>query len=181
MRNRFKHFTRFKRFMLGALSLALIASPSFAIDANLVLEGSVQGAIEGESTTAGREDTIEVLGVSGSLTTPIGAGGTQSGQGQCRRVTIRKAVDKSSPLLAIAWAQNEVLSEFQLRFYRPSQTGVTQNYFTLNLNNARIVSISQAGGEGDATLVEQVSFLFSAAEYVYLGGITGQVSCNTGA
>jgi type VI protein secretion system component Hcp len=56
------------------------------------------------------------------------------------------------------------MSVFSLRFYRPSGRG-TEHYLTISLVDARILSISHAGGDSDAGPSEQVTFGFSGAVY----------------
>ncbi|MBO0150355.1 type VI secretion system tube protein TssD, partial [Vibrio sp. Vb2424] len=55
-------------------------------------------------------------------------------------VTLIKLLDKSSPLLANAIANNERL-EMTFNFYRTSQTGSQEKYYTITLREASIINL----------------------------------------
>ncbi len=175
MRRRLRSF-----WLVFAMSVGLIvsASSSQAIHAALTLEGGVQGSIEGENTIPGREQTIEVLGYADGLVTPsTPPGQTGLGPPDCRPLTIRKLIGRATPKLAEAWGASEVMSVFELRFYEPGGT----HYFTIELDNPVILSISRAGGEDDDKPQEQVTFGFSHVTYTHvISGNSSQFACVVG-
>jgi len=56
-------------------------------------------------------------------------------------IVITKPVDKSSPLLAKAISDNEVMTICNFTLYRTSKEGINQEYYTIKLSKARIASI----------------------------------------
>ncbi|WP_071882791.1 Hcp family type VI secretion system effector [Chania multitudinisentens] len=56
-------------------------------------------------------------------------------------VTIKKPIDKSSPLLAVAISSNELL-EAMFYFYRTSQDGTQELYFSVKLTGVTISEFS---------------------------------------
>jgi type VI secretion system Hcp family effector len=107
----------------------------------LTLNGQAQGLISagcasvnsiGNKSQPAHRDQIMVMTVSHSMSR------VQNVNHQC--FTFIKPVDKSSPLLGKAITDNETLS-CEFSFYRTSQTGLNECYYTLKLINARISSI----------------------------------------
>ena len=173
---------RARLLMIGLLGASiLLATPTaYAIDAALTLEGGAQGPIQGENTTPDRKDTIAILGYSDSLVVPSTAQGQIGGGPECRPLTIRKLMDRTTPLLAQAFATSEIMSVFELRFYRPNGGG-TVNWFTIELDNPVILSISRAGGEDDDQPQEQVTFGFTDVLYRHdVEGVVRNFSCTGG-
>ena len=93
-----------------------------ALNAYLSLKGESHGHINGSVTQAGREDLIEVIAVNHEVLTPRdAASGLPTGKRQHKPITITKDVDKSSPLLYRALAENELLRLFPnlaVRYFR---------------------------------------------------------------
>ena len=113
-----------------------------ALNAFLTLSGSRQGNIRGSVTQKGREGKIMVIAADHTFYSPVDQ---MSGQISGRRVhmplVITKEVDRSSPLLRMALANNEIMKDFRLEFWEPSPTGMEKQYFTIQLINAAISSI----------------------------------------
>lgn len=83
-------------------------------------------------------------------------------------LTIKKPVDKSSPLLNKAISENEVLTcEFDL--YRTSRTGTNELYYKIKLTNARItdiqLGIAHVVNNNDAQPEESVSFSYESISW----------------
>jgi type VI secretion system secreted protein Hcp len=94
--------------------------------------------------------------------------------------TLRKELDRSTPLLYRALSTNETLAEFELQCWRPSlPTGAEQQYFTIRLKNARVVGIRQRMPntanpqlQGLETY-EDVTFSYDAITWTWTdGGVT---------
>ena len=106
-----------------------------------------------------------------------------SGQTTGRRIykplRIVKAIDKTTPLLFKALAQNQVIAgEFRLRRPNPTGDGI-ENYYTVSITGGRVAGIRDwktntrdlsADRAGD---LEEVSFVFQTITFTYNnGGIT---------
>lgn len=113
-----------------------------ALNAYLNLSGETQGKIKGSVTRAGREDLIKVIAVNHEVISPRdAASGLPTGKRQHKPLIITKEVDKSSPLLYQLLTNNENITEWDLRFWRPSRAGKEFQFYTLELVNATISGI----------------------------------------
>lgn len=113
-----------------------------ALNAYMRLTGETQGEIKGSVTQAGREDSIMVIGWNHEVVSPRdAASGMASGKRQHKPLTVTKELDKSSPLLANVLYNNENITQWELRCWRPSPTGAEEQYYTVELVNATISSI----------------------------------------
>ena len=128
-----------------ALGAALVFCSHYgwaAMPAHLAIEGD-SGPIEGSCTMEGREGTIVVYSFGHNVILPTDP---QSGQSTGRRMhnplKILKEIDKSSPRLYEALCTGERLRRVTLRFYRSAPAGEEENYFTILLEDAMIVSIT---------------------------------------
>jgi type VI secretion system secreted protein Hcp len=119
-----------------------LSAPSWAaLNAYLTLRGEFQGDIKGSVTQKGRAGKIMVIAFDHSIESALSPYNSQpTGQRQHKPLVITKEVDKSSPLLHNAQSRNERLN-FELQFWQPSATGVEKQHYTINLVNARIISI----------------------------------------
>ena len=144
----------------------------------------VNGApVEGESleTSLGRQNSIECLYYRCAVALPRAAGsGTATGRRTHEPLVVRKRIDKSSPLLARALTQNQVVDGV-FKFFRLSPTGdgTTQHYFTTEISQGRITAIAQfvTDSASRAELanqpLEEVTFVFNQIAWTYeLGGVT---------
>ncbi len=80
-------------------------------------------------------------------------------------VTIKKPIDKSSPLLGKAINDNEILTcNFDL--YRTNRFGINEKYYNLKLTNARIsdinFSIAHVVIDSDMQPQESISFIYES-------------------
>jgi len=116
------------------------------------VKGATQGDITTDANTAdsigggwqeGFEDFFLVQRLSHNLTVPRDP---HSGQPSGRRVhqplTVTKILDKSSPMLAIALTTGEALPECELHYYRTSELGKQEHYFTVKLEDALLTDIT---------------------------------------
>jgi len=162
------------------LTLLLLAPARAALNAYLTLKGQKQGAIQGGATQKGRENRIVVIAYTHEIKAPVDAAtGGPSGRRQHGLFSITKEGDKRTPLLQQALATNENLPEFELQCWRPSPSGVEQQYYTIRLTNARVVSIRQQmpnTASPDLRRVEtyeEVSFTYQTITWTWTeGGIT---------
>ncbi len=94
-------------------------------------------------------------------------------------LSITKNIDKSSPLLATAWGDEEWLS-CKLDLYRVNNFGVNEKYYTLQLNKAKISSISlvmpNVVDQGGAETQEVVDFVYKDIIWTHhIAGTSGYV------
>ena len=132
--------------ILIAAVLALTPLSAFAaLPAYMWATGETQGVINGSVDHPGRENSMEVVEFSHSRSQAIdSASGLPSGKRQHRPIRITKPVDKASPLLQTAMTNNESLTTVRIDFYTSSNSGAEQQYYTVELLNARITNISQS-------------------------------------
>ena len=111
--------------------------------AYLELEGVNQGVIQGSCEIERREGTIVVYSLGHNVTVPTDpASGLPTGRRVHNPLKILKEIDKSSPRLYQALVTGERLAKFILRFYRINDEGREEHYFTIQLEDAVIVSMT---------------------------------------
>lgn len=107
----------------------------------LTLEGVMQGTIDGSCDQIGREGTILCQAFEHEISIPRDP---QSGQPTGLRVhnpmKITKVYDKASPKLYMALCSGERMKVFQLKWYRINPAGTEEHYFTIDLEDAIVVS-----------------------------------------
>ena len=144
-------------------------------------------AVEGDSQQETTEGAIECTSFQ-SAVAARNAGG--SGQATGRRthegIVIRKSIDRSTPFLAKALCNNEVI-EGTFRFFRPNPNGhgTTEHYFTVEITNGRVARIHLVSPDGDAhpgdppfiTAFEDVHFVYNEITWRY--EITGTEHTDT--
>ena len=84
-----------------------------------------------------------------------------------------KPVDKSSPLLHQALTLNTTLPQVKFAFYRPSPTtGLSEHFFTIELQNANIVSVRRfsAPEPGGAEDREVIAFTYQKIIWTWVDG-----------
>ncbi len=139
--------------------------------------------IKGESTqhSLGRQDSIECVYYEQAVVTAREAGsGMATGRRQYNPLVIRKRIDKASPLILKALAENQVI-EGTFKFFRPNPTGdgTTEQFYTVVIKAGRVASVKQLCPD---TLVpatstepplEEISFVFHTIAWTFMqGGVT---------
>lgn len=156
----------------GALAGTALAplSESEALEAYLKLAGERQGQIKGGVTKAGHEGAIKVTSVSHQVSMSVApATGLATGKRQHKPFVITKPVDKSSPILHAALADNETLTTFELGVYEPGAKSKDAPTYRIRLTNARVTSI-QLGMDKDGNLRQDVAFTYQKIEWVWMAG-----------
>ena len=133
--------------------------------------------IKGDSTqtSENRADTIECVYYEQSVRSAREAGsGLATGRRQHDPITIRKRIDKSSPLLFKALCNNEEV-EGKFLFFRPkpSGDGTTEQFYTVEIKKGRIAtyrtfvpdSIEPASSRMPP--MEEVQFVFHTITQTY--------------
>lgn len=133
--------------------------------------------IQGESTqtSLGRENSIECIFFCDSVRTAREKGsGMATGRRTYEPIKIKKRIDKSSPLLARALCNNEVV-EGIFKFFRPNPAGdgTTEHFFTVEIAEGRLASILRVSPDcidpASATSppVEEVGMVFHNITWTY--------------
>jgi type VI secretion system secreted protein Hcp len=153
-----------------------------ALNSYLTLKGDTQGDIKGSCTQAGREDSMEIYGWSHEVISPRdAASGLPTGKRQHKPLTITKAVDKASPLLTNVLCNNENISEWSLKCWRPSKTGAEVQYYTIDLVNANVSGIrseqlnNKYAENMNHEIREHISFTYQKITWTWVdGGISAE-------
>jgi type VI secretion system secreted protein Hcp len=145
--------------------------------------------IKGESTqhSLGRENSIECLYFEQAVKTAREAGsGMATGRRQYEPLLLRKRIDKSSPLIAKALVENQVI-EGTFKFFRPNPTGdgTTQHFYSIKIEDGRVASQKMyvpdtiVPATSTEPPLEEVSFVFHTITWTFEdGGITHQDTWN---
>lgn len=153
-----------------------------ALNSYLKCEGATQGAFNGSVTQAGREDSIEVYGWSHEVVSPRdAASGLPTGKRMHKPFVITKPIDKATPLLMKALADNENVPKWKLNCWRPSKSGKEEQYYTIELQNGSISGIrsEQLNNKYPENMKheirEHVSFCYQKIIWTFNdGGITAE-------
>ncbi|MDT8273411.1 MAG: type VI secretion system tube protein Hcp [Desulfomonilia bacterium] len=138
-----------------------------AFDSFLKIEG-----IPGESTDDKHKDWIEILSYSHGLSQPgsgsVSSGGSRSAE-RCdhQDFSIVKALDKSSPKLALFCCNGQHIKEVKLELCRA--VGDKQKYMEYKLSDVIVSSVRPGGSsQGGETLpLEEVSFNYGKIDWTY--------------
>lgn len=119
--------------------------------------------IEGSCDASFKEGTIVVVGLGHEIDVPYNVGtGAPSGGPAHEPFVITKYVDKASPRLYQALAENRSM-DLLFRFYRTDNAhGQEEHYYTIFLDNARIVNMRMAFPN-----IEQISFVYQTIRWTY--------------
>jgi type VI secretion system secreted protein Hcp len=145
----------------------------------------INGAdVRGESTqqSLGRADSIECVYYEHSIATASSQSavasekGTIAGRPQYKPITIRKRIDKSSPLLIQAIAQGQAV-EGTFKFFRPNPTGdgTTEQFYTVEFKGGHVDSVKQYVPDtidpktASDPPMEEVTFSYSSVTFTYAG------------
>ncbi len=144
--------------------------------------------IHGDSTqtSLGRQDAIECLSFNLSVITARETGsGQATGRRQWQPISCVKRIDKASPYLFMALIENKNI-DAMFKFYRPNPSGdgTTQQFYTVEIHDGRIATLSQLRPDLSAgsTLppMEELTLVFQEITGTYQqGGITWSDDWNT--
>lgn len=157
--------------VIGLVAIfGLINYADAAVDMFLKVENIAnQAPIEGESTTEGYENWIDILSVSWGVSNPapiISGGGGGAGKASFSDFNFVKKTDKSSPKLFLAVAKGEVLPSANFHVTDLIGAKVTP-YIIFNLDKVRVTSYSISGAEGTDRPTESLSLNFAKVQYEY--------------
>jgi type VI secretion system secreted protein Hcp len=141
--------------------------------------------IKGNSAqlSMGRADSIECVYYEQAVSTAREAGsGMATGRRRYEPIIIRKRIDKATPLLFKALANNEVVDGV-LKFFRPNPTGdgTTEQFYTVEFKGGRVSSLKNYSPDcidpvsTNQPPMEELGFVFNTIIWTYMdGGITHQ-------
>ena len=149
-----------------------------ALNAFLMLEGTIQGHIKGGVTQRGREHTIVVVAANHEVMSPMGnaGGGAAIGKRIHKPFVITKELDKSSPLLYQAMAKAESMAIWELKFYTLTGSGIEIQHYTVKLTGALITGIrfslpdTKDTDAGTPDAHEEIEFSYRSIEWIWTDG-----------
>jgi type VI secretion system secreted protein Hcp len=155
---------------------------AMALNAYMRITGAVQGEIKGSVTQAGREDSILVNAMAHQLASPFdSSSGLPSGKRQHGPIIVTKEIDRATVPLVNAWANNENLTDVEIRFWQPSPSGAEFQYYTIELVNANVAEIraemlnNKYPENMPQPVREHVSFVYDKIIWTWEdGGITAE-------
>lgn len=132
---------------------------------HLQLSTLQSGDIHGSCQIREKEDTIISVGLGHQLNVPYDeATGQITSLRRHSPMIITKYIDESSPLLYKALCNNET-AEAYLKYYRTKTNGQEEHYYTIHLQNCKIVSIKTAFPN-----IEQISLLYQTITWIWEEG-----------
>ena len=147
---------------MAVLAIVAVASPSWAArEAYLIVNGQIQGAIQGDSTAKIAPNAIVGQAIGLGLSIPPG-GGQTVGRASVEPFKIAKFPDKASPKLLLAALTNESL-KLDLTWFGADLAGTPiAKTFSITLEGAIIVGIETSGATTVANgVTEEISFIFN--------------------
>jgi type VI secretion system secreted protein Hcp len=139
------------------------------------VEGTTTGKFKGESTKEKQKDKIPGLSFEYAVRSPFdGATGNQSGKRLHEPIRFVKEWGASTPQFFHSLATNETLKKVTFEFWRTDPTGKQAAYYTITLENARVVTVKQFSSDvkvqgsvtsqravsSSANELEEISFVF---------------------
>jgi len=154
---------------VAVLGIAVGASPSWAArEAYLVVNGQIQGVIQGDSTAkvAPNAIVVQAIGLGLSIPTSSTPGGGQTlGRASVEPFKIAKFPDKASPKLLLACASGQHIPEGLMTCRKAGKE--QQEYLKVKFTDLLVSSFQTGGSNGDVIPVDQISLNFSKIEYEY--------------
>jgi type VI secretion system secreted protein Hcp len=146
-----------------------------------ITQGTFTGESVGNIWQEGHEDEILVQAFSHKIIIPKDPqSGQPSGQRVHHPLVITKVFDKSSPLLYAALTSGERLTKCKIKWYRTSEQGVQEHYFTHELEDAMLTRIEalmpncQDPGQSHFTHLEEVEFSYRKITWTHeVSGTSG--------
>ena len=123
------------------------------------------GKIKGEATTEGHAGDITIHSMSWGVGANTAIGSSQAtARRQYKHLTVVKGIDSATTPLMSALVSNDEVKEAKLTMRKAG--GDALDYFTMTLNNARVVSVDiDVGPDGDT--IERIGIAFTKIEIEY--------------
>jgi type VI secretion system secreted protein Hcp len=120
--------------------------------------------------SGGRKDSIECLYYEQGVASPRDVtSGAATGKRQYKPIIIGKRVDRSTPLLAKALTENQIL-EAIIKFYRANQKdGTSEQFYSVELKQVRIASLKHVTGPAavPGPLLEEIALVFNSISWTW--------------
>ncbi|WP_134705963.1 type VI secretion system tube protein TssD [Rahnella sp. CJA17(1/100)] len=133
--------------------------------------------IKGGIDIQGREYSVEVLGLHHSVHIPTdNHNGKFTGTRQHLPFLIEKEIDSSSPYLYKALSMGQALKRVELKYYRINDAGQEAEYFTILLENVKVVNLMPVmfdikdPAKEKFNHMEIVEFRYQKITWLYLDG-----------
>ncbi len=160
-----------KNILHGRALPAFLTQPTFLTQPELA--STTQGiflridGIHGESTENGHADWIEVITYSHAIANPSVLAGRSSGSSYHADFSVVKAIDKTSPKLAVAVCDGTHIPEIVVEICRAG--GDKLKYMEYKMRNVTVSSVRTVGSvEGISRLpLEEVAFKYNRIEWTY--------------
>lgn len=164
--------------IIAALALLLAPTEVEGQKLFLVVTRTVGGVI---ATSNKPDNGIPILEFHHSLSTPTAASsGLSTGKRQHSPFTVRKSIDKATPLLFTALVTNEVLKSIELRYYTTTLLGVSSKVYTILLENVQITAIRDLATETGKEQVQDIEFSYQKITWTWVdGGVTATDNWST--
>ncbi|HTF36468.1 MAG TPA: Hcp family type VI secretion system effector [Myxococcota bacterium] len=138
------------------------------------------GSWPGEDDQKGREKSSIVYEFDYQVEIPFDVDtGQASGRRRHKPIVFTKRIDKASPQLHQACTSGETLTKVKFEFYRVDPMGGQEKYYTIELDNAKIVNIEQwfpithDKETAHYPHLEEVQLTFQKITYTWVkGGVT---------
>jgi type VI secretion system secreted protein Hcp len=139
----------------------------------LKMKGAKQGDFKSaENTQKGREGWIRCSAFENGCDAPFDAqSGMATGKRRYEPIKILKEIDSTTPLLWAALTTNENIPSAEFYFFRPSQKGIEEHFYTIKLTNARVgrmktYQLSMFDVDtAKVPMVDEVEFTFQKIEW----------------
>ncbi len=148
-----------------ALILALLLGSQLGLRAAATIFLSLP-PISGESENVTHKAEMEVLSFQFGLSNAVVSTGEGTGKPFLSDITITKFLDRASPTLAQTLTQGTHLKTAKLSVQRVG-TEKPIDYYTIDLEDVMITSVSVAGDAGDSRPTEVISLNFNKATWTY--------------
>lgn len=137
------------------------------VDMFLALDGSRQGAIQGESQVSGHVGEIEIAGWSWGMSQQVHSSSQLASKASVRTLNVKKSIDSSSTAIMSALKSAELLGKVVLTCRDPGGLA-TIDYLRITLRKARICDYEISGSASDGRQVEEsFSIAFKEIEVLY--------------
>ncbi len=138
-------------------------------------KGEATGDFNGPCEQESRSDSCTIYSVSHEVSLPTEGtmGGTSTGRRRHMPVIVTKEMDCTSPAFLQAMAHNEKIQEINLKFYRNTDSGDEEHYYTIKLMGSRVVSVkvnvpmTLDPENSPYKHMEEISFMYESIEWTY--------------
>lgn len=157
--------TWFIRSVTGAILASSLATslPALAVDMFIKL-----GEIKGESVDDKHKGDIDVLAWSWGVSQPAARTGTGvAGKATVNALVLTKFIDASSPLLFQSAVQGTQLKEAVFVARKTGGRSAVE-FIKIRLKGVSVASVKPAGSAGQDRFTEEITLVFSSAEYTYV-------------